>query len=256
MRRPFARQAPPPAAPPPDGPEEELTLRVFRFKPGAIDPPRYDAFRVHARPCHTVIDLLEAVRLEQDESLAFRHSCHHAACGTCAMRINGRERLACVTTVHELRAEGISPVVLEPLRHLPLVSDLVVDMAPFYARWQQVDLPLLRASEPTAPGAEPAAPPTRYEDCLECGACLSACPVMGSDALYMGPAALAAAHRLTEEPRRAVSKDVLALVDHDHGCWRCHTAFECSEVCPNGVQPAERIMRLRRRLLLGRLWPW
>ncbi|MGQ9586039.1 MAG: succinate dehydrogenase/fumarate reductase iron-sulfur subunit [Anaerolineae bacterium] len=248
---------------PPEGPEQAVILRVFRFKPGAIDPPRYDTFELQARPRHTVLDLLERVRLEHDGSLTFRHSCHHAACGTCAMRINGRERLACVTTVHDLVQETGAwhfstrhaplTVTVEPLRNLPLVSDLVVDMEPFFERWREVEPPLLRAAEPVAEGARPAIPPTRYENCLECAACLSACPVMTTDSLYLGPAALAAAHRVLEEPREADPDRAKAAADHDHGCWRCHTAFECSEVCPNGVEPAQRIMRLRVRLLRERL---
>lgn len=250
------RSAPKARLMPPEEPVRRVTLRVFRYKPGAVDPPRYDTFHLQARPRHTVLDLLEMVRLDHDPSLTFRHSCHHAACGTCAMRINGRERLACVTTVQDLLEEGPGPITVEPLRNLPLVSDLVVDMEPFFARWAQVAPPLVRAAEPTAPDAQPAMPPTRYENCLECAACLSACPVMTSDPLYLGPAALAAAQRVLEEPRDADPARARAAADQDHGCWRCHTAFECSEVCPNEVEPAQRIMRLRRKLLGERLRFW
>lgn len=239
---------------PPEEPLQAITLRVFRTKPGDTASPRYDTFRLQARPRHTVLDLLEMVRLDHDPSLTFRHSCHHAACGTCAMRINGRERLACVTTVHDLLRERSGPITVEPLRNLPLVSDLVVDMEPFFARWAQVGLPLVRSAEPVSPDVEPAIPPTRYEDCLECAACLSACPVMASDPLYLGPAALAAALRVLEEPRDADPSRARAAADHDHGCWRCHTALECSEVCPSAAAPGERIMRLRGRLLWERFW--
>ncbi|MGQ9714216.1 MAG: succinate dehydrogenase/fumarate reductase iron-sulfur subunit [Anaerolineae bacterium] len=252
----WRRNARPKARPvPPEEPVQAISLRVFRYKPEAVDPPRYDTFHLQVRPRHTVLDLLEMVRLDHDPSLTFRHSCHHAACGTCAMRINGRERLACVTTVHDLLKERPGLITVEPLRNLPLVSDLVVDMTPFFARWAQVAPPLVRSAEPVAPGAEPAIPPTRYENCLECAACLSACPVMASDPLYLGPAALAAAQRVLEEPRDADPAQAHAAADHDHGCWRCHIALECSEVCPSTVEPGERILRLRKRLLWERLRP-
>jgi succinate dehydrogenase / fumarate reductase iron-sulfur subunit len=92
----------------------------------------------------------------------------------------------------------------------------------------------------------------RFEDCIECGLCLSACPVAG-DPRFLGPVALAAAERVLEEPRDTEGRAVLGLVDDAHGAWRCHLAFECSAVCPAGVDPGGAIMRLRRRLLADRL---
>jgi succinate dehydrogenase / fumarate reductase iron-sulfur subunit len=171
------------------------------------------------------------------------------------MRVNGREVLACVT-----RLDGLGdPVVVEPLAGAPVVGDLVVDMENLYRRLEPAGRPLVRASERAGPGVngEAATRPVleeleRFEDCLECGLCLSACPVAG-DPRYLGPVALAAAERVLEEPRGADPRAVLGWVDDAHGAWRCHLAFECSEVCPAGVDPAGAIMRLRRRLLRDRL---
>ena len=161
------------------------------------------------------------------------------------MRVNGREVLACVT-----RLEGLdTPVVVEPLAGLPVLGDLVVDMEDLYRRLEPAGRPLVRASERSRPGLEELA---RFEDCLECGLCLSACPVAG-DPRFLGPAALAAAERVLEEPRGADPRAMLGWVDDAHGAWRCHAAFECSEVCPAGVDPGGAIMRLRRRLLADRL---
>jgi succinate dehydrogenase / fumarate reductase iron-sulfur subunit len=127
-----------------------------------------------------------------------------------------------------------------------------------YRRLEPVGRSLIRASERagdkdakvgTGPMLEDL---ERFEDCIECGLCLSACPVAG-DPRFLGPAALAAAERVLEEPRGADPKAVLGLVDDAHGAWRCHLAFECSAVCPAGVDPGEAIMRLRGRLLRDRL---
>ncbi len=242
--------------------ERDVTFRVFRYKQGET-APRYDMFTVRVHERTTVLEALQAIRREQDGTLMFRHSCHHASCGTCGMRVNGREVLACVTRVADLGPE----VTVEPLENAPLVTDLVVDMAPFYGRFTQAEMPLLRASEALRGRAEPPEEwllPTgreegrgapgyeRFENCIECGLCLSACPVVASDPLYLGPAALAAAWRVVEEPRGRETAQVLRRVDDEHGCWRCHLAFECSEVCPSAVEPGHQIMRLRRRLLLDR----
>ena len=126
-----------------------------------------------------------------------------------------------------------------------MAGDLVVDMEGFYRRLEPSGRPLVRSGP--APGAG-----ERFEDCIECGLCLSACPVAG-DPRFLGPAALAAAERVLEEPRGADPGAVLGWVDDAHGAWRCHLAFECSEVCPAGVDPGGAIMRLRRRLLADRL---
>jgi succinate dehydrogenase / fumarate reductase iron-sulfur subunit len=222
-----------------------VLLRVFRWQKGD-GAPRYDEFRVPAGPRTTVLDALLAVRRLQDPSLALRHSCLHASCGTCGMRVNGREVLACVTCLDGLGDR----VVVEPLSGAPVVGDLVVDMEGFYRRLEPAGRPLLRTSEQAEPEL---ADLERFEDCIECGLCLSACPVVATDRRYLGPAALGAADRLLQEPRGADREAVLGLVDGAQGVWRCHAAFECSEVCPAGVDPAGAIMRLRRRLLRDRL---
>ena len=101
------------------------------------------------------------------------------------------------------------------------------------------------------PGRVPAQLATRFESCIECGLCVSACPIAGSDPRYAGPAALAAAWRSLEEPRQSSRTDLITLVDAEKGVWRCHAAFECTEVCPSNVDPAGAIMSLRRILLTG-----
>lgn len=191
-----------------------------------------------------VLDALEEIG-KKDPSLLFQHACHHASCGSCGLRVNGRERLACVTPIAEVIRSN-QPVRLEPLRNFPLIGDLLVDFRPFMAKLDRIDMPLVRLAE---------APPvdglvyTRLENCIECGLCVSACPIAGSDPRYAGPAALAAAWRSIEEPRQGNIPGLIQLVNGEHGAWRCHAAFECTEVCPSNVDPAGAIMSLRRWLM-------
>jgi succinate dehydrogenase / fumarate reductase iron-sulfur subunit len=234
-----------------------VLLEVFRSDPDRR-AGRYDRFRVPVGPRTTVLDALLAVRRGHDPSLTLRHSCLHGSCGTCGMRVNGREVLACVT-----RLDGLGdPVVIEPLAGAPVVGDLVVDMTDFYRRLEPAGRPLTRASrasgqqpiqtDTSASGSGAPAELERFEDCIECGLCLSSCPIAG-DPRFLGAAALAAAERVLEEPRGADPKVVRGWVDDAHGAWRCHAAFECSAVCPAGVDPGRAIMRLRGRLLRDRL---
>jgi succinate dehydrogenase / fumarate reductase iron-sulfur subunit len=221
-----------------------VNFRVFRFKRDA-GLPRYDTFLLEIGPDETVLDGLEKIWAFQDRSLAFRHACHHASCGTCGMRINGMEKLACIVAIHEVTRDG-GTVLCEPLRSFPLVSDLVVDVGQFFRKLEQADFEIIRNAEPLQHAQEEVL--TRF------GLCVSACPVAASDELYLGPAALAASWRMVEEPRSADVPRVLANTDQEHGCWRCHAAFECSEVCPSNVDPAAGIMALRRELLKRKLF--
>jgi succinate dehydrogenase / fumarate reductase iron-sulfur subunit len=210
-----------------------VTLRIRRSA-------GWQDFIVSIPPHATLLDALEEAQ-KHDPTLLFRHSCHHASCGSCGLRAGGRERLACITRLDQVTRPG-KPVRLEPLRNFPLVSDLLVDFAPFMERLHQVDLPLIRKAGPGVTS------PTRMENCIECGLCVSACPIAGSDPLYLGPAALAAAGRLATEPRGREMSALTDLVEGEHGIWRCHAAFECTEVCPAGVDPAREIMHLRGRV--------
>ncbi|MDX1617026.1 MAG: succinate dehydrogenase/fumarate reductase iron-sulfur subunit [Candidatus Promineifilaceae bacterium] len=226
--------------------EREVQFKVFRYKQGQ-STPRYETFTVKVDENTTVLVALQDIRRDQDPTLILRHSCHHASCGTCGMRINGQEQLACVVKVVEL---GTPEVVVEPLQNLPVLSDLVVDMSGFYERYTTPDMAYVRQSEFLAGAKAPEGIKAyeRYENCLECGCCVSACPIAGSDDGYLGPAALAAAWRVVEEPRTGDPKYALAWADQPKGCWRCHVAFECSEVCPSQVYPGEAIMSLRKEL--------
>ncbi len=193
-----------------------------------------------------LLDALEAAG-GQDPTLLYRHSCHHASCGSCGVRVNGREMLACITPLNEV-TDSRGRVNLEPLRNFPLMGDLVVDYGIFMHRLDEVDMPPVRAQERQALAAG-SQHLVRFENCIECGLCISACPIAGSDAGYAGPAILAAAGRILEEPRGKDGASTLACIDHEHGAWRCHAIFECSEVCPADVDPARLIFLLRNRML-------
>jgi succinate dehydrogenase / fumarate reductase, iron-sulfur subunit len=229
-------------------------IRISRRRPGA-GRPHVDEFDVAAGPDTTLLDALREIRSHHDRSLTLRYSCCHASCGTCGMRANGHEVLACVTKLVSLRP---GPILVQPLANARVEHDLVVDMRDLYDSLEPAARPLIRQDERLASQEEhePAPPFARYEDCIECGLCVSACPIAGSDSAYLGPAALAAAWRTVQEPRSADPPVVLAWVDDEQGCWRCHASFECTEVCPSGVDPAGAAMALRRELTkrkLGRL---
>ncbi len=227
----------------------KLTVKIYRYKPGSA--PHYDTFPVEVPETANVLDAIERAWADHDRSLLFRHACHHASCGSCGLRVNDQEKLPCVTPV-KAYGEGAT-LKIDPMRNMPVISDLAVEASPIYQRMALIGMPIIRESESFRPDGKAVLPEgiqefERFENCLECGLCLSACPVMATDPQFLGPMALAAAERLLAEPRGADVDRVYKLIDDEHGLWRCHSSFECTEACPYEVDPGGAIMRLKRKV--------
>jgi succinate dehydrogenase / fumarate reductase iron-sulfur subunit len=212
--------------------EKSLTLRILRTSRDESVHRYWQEFRITLSEDGYVLDALEAA-WRQDPSLMFRHSCHHASCGSCGIRIQGRERLSCVTSAFGVARGGI--LRLEPLRNFPIVADLVVDISSLSQKLEAVRAPVTAQVESSQ----------RFVNCIECGLCISACPIAATDSEYLGPAVLAAAQR------KMNYVDVRSQLAGPNGVWRCHSAFECTEVCPAGVEPAKAIMNIRKELLIS-----
>ena len=224
---------------------KKITFRILRFKPGHIDPPRYQNFELEVLPHMTVLDGLEKIRLQQDNTLMYRHSCHHSSCGTCACRINGQEKLACTTSIHEL---DTTAVTLAPLQEFSVLGDLVVDMQEFFSNFSE-DWAYLKNLENIEPQMLPHGIQqfARFENCIECGACVSACPVTRKNQAFLGPAVLAAVHNeIKKTPGK--KEELLSLTGSKRGVALCERALNCSHVCPTGVYPARQIEDLRKLL--------
>lgn len=228
---------------PPGAPAIEVTV-------ARSDPSAARTFRVERRRPMVVLDLLVAIQRAHDPTLAFRYSCRTAACGTCTVRIDGVPALACQAVVGEARA-----VTVEPLGGLPVVRDLIVDLAPFQARWERA----LPSFEPASAGSgqaavEPASPERRAIDpnldCISCGACFAACGMASDGVPFLGPAALNRAFVLAADSRDGAGRRRLAAASGDAGIDGCHGIGACTVVCPKGLDPAGSIRRLRR-LRLG-----
>ena len=200
----------------------------------------------------TVLDAVAWVQRHEAFDLAYRFSCRVGMCGTCAMVINGRERWACRTLIANLRADVVT---LDPLRNLPLVKDLVVDMKPFFAKMTSAMGHFVPAAEVDPDSANPPALPKErgtidsHIECISCGACYSACTMIRWDPAYLGPAALNRAATLVMDSRDQAQDARLSAVTGAHGCWQCHSQFTCTDVCPMHVRPSESIGYLKRQAI-------
>lgn len=228
----------------------KVTYRIDRYRPG--EESRTDSFDIEIEPHRTILDGIEKVWALHDRTLAFRHACHHASCGSCAFVTNGVEVLPCIVEIQDVVENG-GELHCEPLYNFPIVADLVVDMGDFFDKMQLMEMPIVTPTDPL-----PDQPPgeyNRYENCIECGMCMSACPIVATNPNYLGPAPLAAALRTIKRPDSSPEEKarVWELVDSEDGLWRCHVAMECTAVCPSDVDPGGKIMELRRMATVNRI---
>lgn len=233
----------------------DITLIIRRFLPEVDDEPRWESFTVNVYSTDRVLDALHKIKWDQDGTLTFRRSCAHGICGSDAMRINGRNRLACKTLVKDL--DITKPIYVEAIKGLPLEKDLVVDMEPFFAAYREVK-PFLISNSTPEPGKERlqnAADRERFDDttkCILCAACTTSCPVFWTDGQYFGPAAIVNAHRFIFDSRDDAAEVRLDILNDKEGVWRCRTTFNCTDACPRGIQVTQAIADVKQAVLRGR----
>jgi succinate dehydrogenase / fumarate reductase iron-sulfur subunit len=220
---------------------------------------RWDEFVIPYEGSLTVLEGLFHIQERLDPSLAFRYCCRAAVCGSCAMYINGRYRLACQTNVLLLKG---STITVEPMPHLPVIRDLVCEMDDFFAKYEYIKPWLVRDSTGHKSDHErelPQSPDQRRKldmpvDCILCGACYSSCPSVWTDPEYLGPAALLKAYRFEIDSRDQARSLRMHAWDNEHGSYRCHTITNCVEACPKGLNPTEGIQWLKRAAVRRRLF--
>ncbi|WP_341953966.1 succinate dehydrogenase iron-sulfur subunit [Salinibacterium sp. TMP30] len=230
-----------------------VTLIIRRFDPEVDEEPRWEDFDVEVHATDRVLDALHKIKWEMDGSLTFRRSCAHGVCGSDAMRINGRNRLACKTLIKDL--DITKPIYVEAIKGLPLEKDLIVDMEPFFDSYKEIN-PFLMAGA-TKGGKERKQSPVeraRFDDttkCILCAACTSSCPVFWTDGQYFGPAAIVNAHRFIFDSRDEGSQVRLDILNDKEGVWRCRTTFNCTDACPRGIQVTQAIAEVKQAIIKG-----
>ena len=223
----------------------QVELRILRYDPERDTKPHEERYLVESDPMDRVLDLLHKVKYEQDGSLTFRRSCAHGVCGSDAMLINGRNRLACKIRVDQL---GKKVITVAPLPGLPLVKDLVVDMEAFFEKFRSVQ-PYLQTTDmpPIRERIQTTAERDRFEDttkCILCAACTSSCPSFWGQPSYVGPAAIVNAHRFIFDTRDDHPDERLEILADKDGVWRCRTIFNCTDACPRGIHITQAILEV------------
>ncbi|MFF4273124.1 succinate dehydrogenase iron-sulfur subunit [Streptomyces sp. NPDC001536] len=232
-----------------------VTFRVRRFNPEISAEATWEDFQLEIDPKERVLDGLHKIKWDLDGTLTFRRSCAHGICGSDAMRINGKNRLACKTLIKDINPE--KPITVEPIKGLTVLKDLVVDMEPFFQAYRDV-MPFLitkDTNEPTRERLQSAEDRERFDDttkCILCAACTSSCPVFWNDGQYFGPAAIVNAHRFIFDSRDEAGEQRLEILNDRDGVWRCRTTFNCTDACPRGIEVTKAIAEVKKALITRR----
>jgi succinate dehydrogenase / fumarate reductase iron-sulfur subunit len=230
----------------------KIILKILRFNSEIDEKPQYQSYTVEVEPTDRLLDALMHIKRFQDGTLAFRKSCAHGVCGSDAMRINGKDALACKTLVQDVVETEGATVVIEPLRYFPVQRDLIVDQAMFFEKYKSIK-PYLINDEPVLEKERLQSQEERmvFDDttsCILCSACFSACPVLEENPDFLGPAAIAQAYRFLADSRDKGFEERLSSLDSPDGVWPCQNHFQCTQACPRWIKITKRINQTKKMI--------
>jgi succinate dehydrogenase / fumarate reductase iron-sulfur subunit len=231
----------------------KLTLEILRFSPEKDEHPYYQQYTVEAEPSDRLLSVLMRIKRNDDPTLAFRKSCAHGVCGSDAMIVNGKERLACKTLIKDIAERGKATIRIAPLTSFPVQRDLMVDQTRFFAKFKQIK-PYFIGSDPPGKKEQIQTQEERLKfdeatNCILCGSCYSACPVIQTENPdFLGPAALVQASRFNDDSRDEGFLERISMLDKPNGIWPCNNYFQCTKVCPRNIRITKLINQAKRKI--------
>ena len=233
----------------------EITVKIFRYNPEKDKRGNYVTYKVEADENDRVLDVLEYIKGKVDGALSFRRSCAHGVCGSDAMRINGKNSLACKTLVRDVGDK----ITVEPILGLKVEKDLIVDMKPFFDNYKKVlpyfinDSPLPEDGRERLQSPEERARFDETTKCILCACCTTSCPSYWANGEYYGPAAIVSAHRFIFDSRDEAADQRMQVLAETDGIARCHTAYNCTEACPREIKVTKAIGEVKLAMMTGKL---
>ncbi len=228
------------------------TLQVYRWSPDDDQNPRVDTFQIDLDQCGPmVLDALIKIKNEIDPTLTFRRSCREGICGSCSMNIDGTNTLACLKPLDEMPEKG----AIYPLPHMDVVKDLVPDLTHAYAQYASIK-PWLQSESAAESGqerlqsVEDRAQLDGKWECILCFSCTTSCPsYWWNSEKYLGPAVLLQASRWISDSRDDATGERLDDLEDPFRLFRCHTIMNCTKTCPKGLNPAQAIGDIKKKMV-------
>ncbi len=229
-----------------------VNLKIYRYNPEQDKKAHWENYKVECEPGDRLLDLMNHVKWYVDPTLTYRRSCAHGVCGSDAMLVNGRNRLACKVLIRDLAKDG-GTITVEPIRGLKVEKDLVVDMEPFFESYRAV-LPFFINDDPVPAGERLQSQEDRERfdqgtKCILCAACTTSCPIYWVNGRYLGPASIVQAHRFIFDSRDQGTAERLNALNQNTGVWRCRTAYNCTEACPREIPVTQLIEEVKRAVM-------
>jgi succinate dehydrogenase / fumarate reductase, iron-sulfur subunit len=228
-----------------------VKFSIYRYDPDKDEKPYMQNLEVELLPTDKMLlDALMRIKQSNDDSLSFRRSCREGVCGSDAMNINGKNGLACITNMRDLK----EPVVLRPLAGLPVVRDLIVDMTQFFNQYHSIK-PFLINDTPPPEKERLQSPEEREEldglyECILCACCSTSCPSFWwNPDKFVGPAGLLQAYRFIADSRDEAVAERLDNLEDPYRLFRCHTIMNCVDVCPKGLNPTRAIGKIKELMV-------
>jgi succinate dehydrogenase (ubiquinone) iron-sulfur subunit len=227
------------------------TFKIYRFNPETGEKPKLQSYDINLNECGPMLlDALIKIKNEQDSTVTFRRSCREGICGSCAMNIDGKNGLACLTRIP---VEDSKSVSIYPLPHMPVVRDLVPDLTRFYEQYSSIK-PYLQAAPKKAGQREYLQTKEDRQkldglyECILCACCQTSCPSYwwNGDRGYLGPAVLLQSYRWIADSRDTKTKERLEVLDDAFKLYKCKSIFNCTTVCPKGLSPAQAIANIKQ----------
>ncbi len=236
----------------PAGAKRVKEFKIYRWNPDDGANPVTDTFEIDLDACGPmVLDAIIKIKNEIDSSLTFRRSCREGICGSCAMNIDGTNTLACLKPIDDVKGA----ITINPLPHMPVIKDLVPDLAQAYAQLRSIE-PWLQSDTPPPPDAERLqSKEERAEidglwECILCFCCTTSCPsYWWNGDRYLGPAVLLQAYRWIADSRDERTGQRLDALEDPFKLYRCHTIMNCTQTCPKGLNPAQAIGKVKQLML-------
>ncbi|KTD33146.1 succinate dehydrogenase iron-sulfur subunit [Legionella nautarum] len=230
-----------------------LSLSIYRYNPGVDTKPFMKDYEIEipAKSDPMLLPVLERLKAEQDPTITYRRSCREGVCGSDGMNINGKNGLACITKLSQLKTDKI---VIRPLPGFPIIRDLVVDMTQFYQQYERIE-PYLQNNDPAPARERLQSPEERAQldglyECILCACCTSSCPSFWwNPDKFVGPAGLLQARRFLADSRDTATKHRLDKLQDPFSVFRCRTIMNCADVCPKGLNPTKAIAEIRKQML-------
>jgi succinate dehydrogenase / fumarate reductase iron-sulfur subunit len=230
----------------------KIILKIKRFNPESDDNPFFQEYTVEANPNDRLLDALMHIKRFQDGTLGFRKSCAHGVCGSDAMRINGKDSLACKTLIKDVAAQDGDTIAIEPLRYFTVQRDLIVDQSEFFKKYRAVKPYLINDEMPEEKERIQSQEERMVFDdatnCILCASCYSACPIPETHSAFLGPAAIAQAYRFLADTRDQGFEERLPALDHPDGVWPCQNHFKCTQSCPRSILITKRINQTKKKI--------